>query len=252
LLVTADRKEDWWWREQGKTIGPHPELVREIKREGSVELFWMYSSVQFVEHANKYSSASVSIESVAEIKQVALSSPTSSANVRKFIGRHLSTLIDAQAIDLQERYLSGRMNQREIDSGVERWLERRGELVESNPRGFPDFLVRSDDDVHGYEVKYIRQFDRMFVPPSVVTSMLRGYLETKEGRLSGFTLVIAISEEDFYDTLRTERTSELQRRLGRLLRKYPINGIVIGAVVNDDFQVLAHQQEPASDEDDFL
>ncbi|NMG50879.1 hypothetical protein GO613_22560 [Azoarcus communis] len=252
LLVTADRKEDWWWREQGKTIGPHPELVREIQREGAVELFWMYSSVQFVEHANKYSSASVSNESVAEIKQVALSSPTSSANVREFLGRQLSALIDPRATDLQERYLSGRMDQREIESCVERWLERRGELVESNPRGFPDFLVRSDDDAHGYEVKYLRQFDRMLVSPSVVTSMLRGYMETKEGRLSGFTLVIAISEEDFFDILHTERKSELHRRLGRLLRKYPIDGIVIGAVVDDDFQVLAHQQEPARDEDDFL
>lgn len=252
LLVTADRKEDWWWREQGKTIGPHPELVREIQREGAVELFWMYSSVQFVEHANKYSSATVSKESVAEIKQVALSSPTSSVNVREFLGRPLPSFMAPRGADLPEHFLSGRMDPRIIEGSVERWLERRGELVEPNPRGFPDFLVRSDDDVHGYEVKYLRQFDRMLISPGVVNGMLRGYMETKEGRLSGFTLVIVIPEEDFFDILNTERKLELHRRLGRLLRKYPIDSIIVGAVVDDDFQVLVQQQEPASDQDDFF
>lgn len=252
LLITADRKEDWWWREQGKTIGPHPELVREIQREGAVDLFWMYSSVQFVEHANKYSSASVSNESVAEIKQVALSSPTTSVNVREFLGRSLPSLIAPRASDLPEHFLSGRIDPRIIESRVERWLERRGELVESNPRGFPDFLVRCDDDAHGYEVKYLRQFDRMLISPIVVNSLLRGYMETKEGRLSGFTLILAIPDGDFFDILHTERKSELQRRLGRLLRKYPVDSIVVGAVVDDEFMVLADQQEPVSDEDDFF
>lgn len=39
ILVTGDKKEDWWWREQGKTIGPHPELIREIKGKGRSRAF---------------------------------------------------------------------------------------------------------------------------------------------------------------------------------------------------------------------
>jgi hypothetical protein len=73
LLITADRKEDWWWREQGKTIGAHPELVSEIRRYSAVELFWMYSSVQFLEHANTYMEANVSIQAVKELRQVVVS-----------------------------------------------------------------------------------------------------------------------------------------------------------------------------------
>lgn len=251
LLVTADRKEDWWWREQGKTIGPQPELVREIQREGGVELFWMYSSVQFVEHANKYSSGSVSNESVAEIKQVALSSP-SSGNFRETIGRYAAQFVETRMAELHENYPSERKDAREIENCVARWLGRHGEIVESNRRGFPAFLVRTDDDVHGYDVKYLRQFDRMLVSPAVVNSMLRGYMETKEGRLSGFTLVIAIEEDDFFNILHTERTSELQRRLARLLTKYPIDGIIVGTVTRNDFQILIHQREPSGDEDDFV
>lgn len=251
LLITADRKEDWWWREQGKTVGPHPELIREIGREGGVDLFWMYSSVQFVEHANKYSTASVSNESVAEIKQVALFTPENSRNVREFQGqsRQFST---SSAGDLASRFLSDRIDTRLIEQCVEVWLSRRGELVEANHRGFPDFLVRSDEEVHGYEVKYLRSFDRMLMSPIVVNGLLRGYLEINEGRLSGFTLVIAIPEDDFFEIIESQRKPELYERLARLLAKYPIDSIVVGAVFDEKFEVLAHQKTTGRSDDSLM
>ncbi len=46
VLLTDDGKEDWWWKvdsEGKKKIGPRPELVEEIKREGGVENFYMYN-----------------------------------------------------------------------------------------------------------------------------------------------------------------------------------------------------------------
>lgn len=241
LLITADRKEDWWWREQGKTVGPHPELIREISRNGKVDLFWMYSSVQFVEHANKYSTASVSNESVAEIKQVALFSPESSRNVREFLAqsRQFSTSNSGNFASL---FLGDRMDIRAIEQCVEVWLSRRGEFAEANHRGFPDFLVRTNEEVYGYEVKYLRNFDRMLMSPAVVNGLLRGYLEINEGRLSGFTLVIAIPEEDFFEILESQRQPELYERLARLLVKYPVDSIVVGAVVDGQFEVLAHQK----------
>lgn len=251
LLITADRKEDWWWREQGKTVGPHPELIREIFRDGGVDLFWMYSSVQFVEHANKYSTASVSNESVAEIKQVALFTPESSRNVREFLGqsRQFST---SNAGDLASRFISDHIDTRLIEQCVEVWLSRRGELVEANHRGFPDFLVRTDEEVHGYEVKYLRSFDRMLMSPVVVNGLLRGYLEINEGRLSGFTLVIAIPEDDFFEIIESKRKPELYERLARLLAKYPIDSIVVGAVVDEKFEVLAHQKTPGRSDDSLM
>lgn len=241
LLITADRKEDWWWREQGKTVGPHPELIREISRDGEVDLFWMYSSVQFVEHANKYSTASVSNESVAEIKQVALFSPENSRNVREFLGqsRQFHT---SNSNELTSQFLSDRMDMRVIEQCVEVWLSRRGEFVEVNHRGFPDFLVRTDEEVHGYDVKLLRNFDRMLMSPTVVNGLLRGYLEINEGRISRFTLVIAIPECDFFEILESQRKTELYERLARLLVKYPIDSIVVGAVVDEKFEVLAHQK----------
>jgi rRNA-processing protein FCF1 len=50
VLVSDDRKEDWWGqRVAGKTLGPHPALRAEFAKETGQE-FYLYSSEQFLEH----------------------------------------------------------------------------------------------------------------------------------------------------------------------------------------------------------
>lgn len=251
ILVTSDRKDDWWWREQGKTIGPHPELVREILREGGVDLFWMYSSDQFVEHANKYSSAKVSTESVEEIKQVAFSNYGLINGEQEYFDSARQNYIVQRGARMPNRFDEWRMDPRLVENCVERWLQRRGEHFEVNNRGFPDFLVQENNEVHGYEVRQMRQVERVLFSPSVVNNLLRGYMETREGRLSRFTLVISVPEDEFFDILNTGQLLELRRRLGRLLKKYPIDTIVVGAVLNDEFHVLVDQMEPMDDDPEF-
>lgn len=72
IFVTGDRKEDWWWKEQGKTIGPRSELVREISAQAEVKAFWMYELSNFLEQAKKYTSATISSNTITEIDNVAL------------------------------------------------------------------------------------------------------------------------------------------------------------------------------------
>jgi hypothetical protein len=71
LFVTSDRKEDWWWRSSGKTMGPHPSLLREMRRSAPNTVFWMYTSDAFLEQAGTYLNVQVKDNSVAEVKQVA-------------------------------------------------------------------------------------------------------------------------------------------------------------------------------------
>ena len=85
--------------------------------------------------------------------------------------------------------------------------------------------------------------------PVVVNGLLRGYLEINEGRLSAFTLVIVIPEEDFFDIFESQRKPQLYERLGRLLSKYPIDSIVVGAVIDEKFEVLVHQKNPGHGDD---
>lgn len=72
IFVTGDRKEDWWWKEQGKTIGPRSELVREISTKAGVEVFWMYELGNFLEQAKNYTSAKISNNTLTEVDNVSL------------------------------------------------------------------------------------------------------------------------------------------------------------------------------------
>lgn len=87
ILITDDRKEDWWHvhGKQGlkQTIGPRPELIQEITEEAGVEIFYMYKPDRFMTWANKYfpqlNLSQESITQVQEISQVILQSPAKPA-----------------------------------------------------------------------------------------------------------------------------------------------------------------------------
>ena len=71
ILVTDDRKEDWWEKHQGETVGPRPELIQEMKAEAGVD-FYIYRTNQFVKHANKYltEDQKVSEDAIGEIGSI--------------------------------------------------------------------------------------------------------------------------------------------------------------------------------------
>jgi len=69
ILVTDDRKEDWWLIFRGRTIGPRPELVHEIISKVDVS-FYMYPADPFMEHARKYLQREVKQEAIDEVRDV--------------------------------------------------------------------------------------------------------------------------------------------------------------------------------------
>ncbi len=69
ILVTDDRKEDWWLKIKGKVIGPHPELVQEFSAQTGVT-FYMYSPDPFMEHAGKYLKYKVEKKAIKEVRDV--------------------------------------------------------------------------------------------------------------------------------------------------------------------------------------
>lgn len=236
VLVTEDRKDDWWWREQGKTIGPHPELVREIRRAGDVDLFWMYSSVQFVEHANQYSSKQVSIESVAEIENV------TSTVALATVSRDEVYLDDSKPLRIRSFRNTSSYSTRPIDPrinefGVLDWLLSLGYNATYN-ESFPDILVEDGPRLHGYEIKSTRQLRRYLFSPSVTSPIVEGYFEKNHGRLNAFSLVIVVPEEDFDEDMDNEYQDRITTRCNSLIQKYSIDEIIIGAFVGDRFEVL--------------
>ncbi|MBK8212714.1 MAG: hypothetical protein IPK71_03110 [Myxococcales bacterium] len=59
ILVTSERKEDWWERAHGKTVGPRHELLDEAHRVAGQTVL-IYQTDSFVERAAKRTGASVS------------------------------------------------------------------------------------------------------------------------------------------------------------------------------------------------
>src|SRR5205085_2360588 len=67
VFLTDDEKQDWWWtvESQGrKRLGPRPELVDELIREGGSRGFYIYNSVQFLSYAKVHLQAEISQESI--------------------------------------------------------------------------------------------------------------------------------------------------------------------------------------------
>jgi len=69
ILVIDDRKDDWWLRFKGQTIGPRPELINEIVSEAGVS-FYMYSADPFMEHAREYLERQISQQAIEEVRDV--------------------------------------------------------------------------------------------------------------------------------------------------------------------------------------
>lgn len=69
IFVTGDTKEDWWTKFQGKTIGPHPQLVAEFL-SSTGNAFYMYPPDRFLERAGVYLEKQTTEKSLREIRDV--------------------------------------------------------------------------------------------------------------------------------------------------------------------------------------
>jgi hypothetical protein len=69
ILITDDRKEDWWVRFKGKTLSPRPELKKEFLKE-TEQSFHMYQSDRFLEFATDYLNEEINENAIEEIREL--------------------------------------------------------------------------------------------------------------------------------------------------------------------------------------
>lgn len=67
ILVTDDRKEDWWLSAMGKIVGPRPELIAEFC-ETTEQNILVYTPDKFLEYAQGFLKSKVSTETLDEVK----------------------------------------------------------------------------------------------------------------------------------------------------------------------------------------
>ena len=71
FLITNDEKEDWWWKASGRTIGPRPELVKELFDEAKTH-FYMYNSERFLEFAKEFLGIDVKQDVIDEVRDLSI------------------------------------------------------------------------------------------------------------------------------------------------------------------------------------
>lgn len=69
IFITDDRKEDWWYKFHGRTIGPRPELLKEFK-DDSGHIINIYQADTFLELASRNLNEALDKEAVDEIREI--------------------------------------------------------------------------------------------------------------------------------------------------------------------------------------
>ncbi|MEU1880899.1 PIN-like domain-containing protein [Streptosporangium sp. NPDC020072] len=86
LFVTRDAKEDWVWRENGRTQGPRVELVEEMAvRTG--QPFYLIDVTSFLRHAATYLSAKISRATLEQADNLSASNHYNGFAMRVFTGK---------------------------------------------------------------------------------------------------------------------------------------------------------------------
>ena len=67
LFITDDRKDDWWLEHKGKTISPHPVLLREFFDETQQKCHF-YNPFQFLKYSNEYLGENINEDVIEEVK----------------------------------------------------------------------------------------------------------------------------------------------------------------------------------------
>lgn len=228
IFVTSDNKEDWWLQKDGKTLGPLPELVSEMRRKGSVETFWMYRLPMFMEQAREHLNAEVSKAALAEVEEVAGRSDLerSIANELRDKGPRSATfskIIEAQA-----------------ELVVLASLRKRGIEARLSGNQFPDIVIGSGLTEYGIEIATLQRVEGSFNWPQAHMKILKGITAVRRGEMISFELVLLISEEEA-DHIRSSGPlrSQMDKKVSALSQLAKNFGITIGSIrAGISFEVL--------------
>lgn len=256
ILVTSDRKSDWWWNVDGKALGPLPELTQEICLLGGVNSFWMYTADQFLKYAEDYLQAKeVTEEAVDKVKEIASKPIQAEDRLNKNL---VEFFVDESRYRLRDsetgQFFSNPFKKAErkskfhthwiIENAVKKWLEERHPDGNITSLGaFPDIVVEIDDELYGYEIKYLWDSSDSLAWNGVASSLALGHAALSQGSFRRFALVIALSEHDPL-VLNEDPSEEFPLRLASLLKTYPVSEVIIGLVRHGQFSSVRIMRPP--------
>ena len=236
IFITDNNKEDWWRKEEGKTIGPRPELVEEICKAG-VSIFYMYTPNRFLKFATEYFNLDVKEESIQQVKEVSA----------------INNTILYENLMIPQGH-------KQTERAVLRWLESEypdDKIIQySDPE--MDLLRLTKDNLSiGYEIKSTRgsstrshgQTILRYVEKTIHTL---GYLTTRSDlALDEFYLVVVVTnifvhDEAFIEVLLNMSIKEFMIIQSALRSQNIQMGLIIGRLyvpyVNDEFPKIRFEK----------
>jgi hypothetical protein len=234
IFVTSDGKDDWWQVVEGAKVGPQPELISEIRRDGDVELFWMYDVSQFLTYAQTTLRLDVQEKSIRDVQDVELQAQSASdqgdSEDRDLVEEEASQLLEKRS-----RH-STALELRSFFPALLKWLRKKHPAAEiEETKGFPDVTVKEGLlGVSGFEFKVIRRLDSILWSTGIQNALLRGTYALKEGTLLDFTLVLVLSSTEL-ERHAGSTIGELAKRILALSAAHKEVKIILGAVSDGVF-----------------
>ena len=237
IFVTADSKDDWWWREEGKTIGVHPELVSEIQREADVDLFWMYSAEQFMEHAAEYTVVPVSSQSVEEIRHVGqMSQLMSGVRSGSFI-ESLSFPYGARRNSTSDTIATG-ANSLNTYVAVDKWLMTTSDAVNLDIDRFPHFLAQNRKFIRGVHVRTLQDYSLLLRIPAMISDVHRGSAVASSDTISEFCMIFILPPDEMFKLFDAEIRESVRSSITTLVNALPKIEIIVGGVEGGFFSPM--------------
>ena len=124
ILVTDDRKSDWWQVFNGKTVGPRPELIKEFFQLSNQTIYF-YHADRFLEYTKEFLDESVSNETIEEIRNIRRHS------LEKIELRNKISEIELSTLKSTNKYRQALMYRYKRMRDAEQEMENRMEYLES-------------------------------------------------------------------------------------------------------------------------
>lgn len=221
ILVTDERKEDWWLISRGQVVLPRPELVEEATSVAGVP-FYMYRSSTFMSQAKRYVQSGVSDAAVQEVQAV--------ADRHEAVRRHLT----ARARELEHE---GAVLRRRVSVGEAKMHEARRR----------DEKLRHEEDRLRLEVE---RAGAELVQGRSMLSELEPLLEhAPDGQQAGLA-GLRVEIREALDTA-TQRVDELRMRQAEVRHRRakgedaPLDGLSVRRLDRSRARLAAVEQELA-------
>lgn len=241
ILVSSEKKEDWWRVLDGKRFGPHPELIQEIRREAGVSIFWMYPPDQFMKYAGQQANVTVSETALEEVRNAGASQ--SRPAVQNNAG------LDSLDLDDFLGDSSGALVQLDDEStifthasrdAVHRWLQQF--FFDAEREVFPDVVIEESGSRVGFEVVPVMNFSDNDLVSHIINVSSTIIRFTKDERLKKLYLVVAADSEAYnhrFDKVGSKmRTILLRTMLRKALSATKVDGIFFGLKHSRSFSLL--------------